>query len=93
MWIGGERIEYLHLDIATNTISRLRRGTSGTHIPASHPIHSDVIDVSTRQEIPSAHDKTWYTTQGSNASNGLGLQNSTTTQANFLLDEPTYIKS
>jgi len=93
VWIGGERIEYLHLDIATNTISRLRRGTSGTHIPASHPIHSDVIDVSTRQEIPSAHDKTWYTTQGSNASNGLGLQNSTTTQANFLLDEPTYIKS
>ena len=93
VWINGERIEYLALDKTTNKISRLRRGTSGTHIPASHPDGSNVVDVSTRQEIPSAHSKTWYTTQGSNASNGLGLQNSTTAQADFLLEEPTYIKS
>ena len=93
IWIGGERIEYLELDKTTNKISRLRRGTSGTHIPASHPNNSLVIDVSHRQEIPSAHTKTWYTVKGSNASDGLGLQNSTSVQASFLLDEPTYTKS
>jgi hypothetical protein len=93
IWIGGERIEYLELDKTTNKVSRLRRGTSGTHIPASHPLGADIFDISSRQEIPSAHSKTWYTTEGSNASNGLGLQSSTTVQSNFLLDEPTYIKS
>jgi hypothetical protein len=93
IWINGERIEYLELDKTTNKVSRLRRGTSGTHIPASHSVGSLVVDVSNRQEIPSAHTKTWYNVSGGNASDGLGLQNSTTLQSNFLLDEPTYIKS
>jgi len=93
IWIGSERIEYLEIDNINNKIKKLRRGTSGTHIPASHPTNSLVIDISSRQEIPSAHEKTWYNTSGSNASNGLGLQNSTTVQASFLLEEPTYTKS
>lgn len=93
IWIGSERIEYLEIDNVNNKIKRLRRGTSGTHIPTSHPNNSLVIDISSRQEIPAAHDKTWYNTSGSNASDGLGLQNSTTVQASFLLEEPTYTKS
>ena len=93
IYINGERIEYLVMDKTTKKLSRLRRGTRGTGVQATHPKGSNVVDMSDRQEIPSAHDKTWYKVSGSNASNGLGLQNSDTLQARFLIEKPTYVKS
>ena len=81
------------MDKTTKKLSRLRRGTRGTGVQATHPKGSNVVDMSNRQEIPSAHDKTWYKVSGSNASNGLGLQNSDTLQARFLIEKPTYVKS
>ena len=93
IWINGERIEYLEMNTTTNKLTRLRRGTSGTHIPTTHTEGTTVEDIGHRQEIPSAHSKTWYKVSGGNASDGLGLQNANTTQSDFLLEEPTYIKS
>lgn len=93
VWINGERIEYLEMNTTTKTLSRLRRGTLGTGVQLIHSKGSKVVDISTRQEIPSAHGKTWYKPDGSNASDGLGLQNSNSLQARFLLEKPTYIKS
>ena len=93
VYINGERIEYLELDLTTKKLSRLRRGTRGTGVLATHSKGSKVVDMSGRQEIPSAHDKTWYKVSGGNPSDGLGLQNSNTLQAKFLIEKPTYIKS
>ena len=35
-FVGGERISYLFIDRAANTVSGLLRGTLGTHIPPTH---------------------------------------------------------
>lgn len=90
--INGERIEYLAINLIDNTISRLRRGTMGTSIK-EHSSNSDVVDISNRQRIENADAKTWYKPDDSNASNGLGIQNSDTAQANFLLEKPTFLKT
>ena len=93
IYINGERIEYLVMDKTTKKLSRLRRGTRGTGVQPTHSKGSQVVDMSDRQEIPSAHGKTWYKVSGGNPSDGLGLQNSNTLQARFLIEKPTYIKS
>ena len=93
VYINGERIEYLEINLTTKKLSRLRRGTSGTGVVGTHSKGSKVVDMSIKQEIPSAHDKTWYKLSGGNPSDGLGLQNSNTLQARFLLEKPTYVKS
>ena len=93
IYINGERIEYLVMDKTTKKLSRLRRGTRGTGVQPTHSKGSQVVDMSDRQEIPSAHDKTWYNLSGGNPSDGLGLQNSNTLQARFLIEKPTYVKS
>jgi len=93
IWINNERIEYLEINLTTNTLSRIKRGTLGTGCQSTHTAGSLVVDTSSRQEIPSAHTKTWYQVSGGNPSDGNGLQNSTTIQADFLVKKPTYIKS
>jgi hypothetical protein len=45
------------------------------------------------QEIPDAHGKIWYDQGTNTAANGLGLQNSTSIQAKFLLEKPTLLQS
>jgi hypothetical protein len=56
--INGERITYLHRDLATNTVSGLRRGTAGTGIFA-HDVNSTVYDLTAGQLLPIAYqDKT-----------------------------------
>ena len=89
--INGERIEYLAIDIVENTISRLRRGTMGTSIK-THSRNDTVMDISDRQVIPNGDTNTWYQHSGSNPANGLGIQNSNSVQAGFLLEKPTFIK-
>ena len=64
----------------------------GTSIK-EHSSNSDVVDISDRQRIENADAKTWYKPDDSNASNGLGIQNSDTAQANFLLEKPTFLKT
>lgn len=90
--INGERIEYLAIDIVENTISRLRRGTMGTSIK-THSRNDTVMDISDRQVIPNGDTNTWYQPSGSNPANGLGIQNSNSVQAGFLLEKPTFIKT
>jgi hypothetical protein len=48
-----------------------------------------VIDGSLAQELPdtSTHTKVWYTQGSTTAANGLGLQSSSTINANFLKDK------
>ena len=47
-----------------------------------------VVDGGKDQSLPSSntHTNTWYNTGSTTASDGLGLQNSTTLNANFLKD-------
>ena len=83
VFVNGERITYYGRDLTTNTLSQLRRGTSGTPI-MEHLAGATVVSADHGQEIPNAHAKTWYTLGDGEPSNGLGLQYSTTQQAKFI---------
>ena len=89
--IEGERITYWSKDNATNTITRIRRSTSGTGARDTYPVGSNVFDVS-GQKIPGdTHTKVWYTAANGNPSNGKGLQRSETVPAKFLVEKRTLL--
>jgi hypothetical protein len=52
VFINGERITYYTLDLVTNTLGQLRRGTQGTSTPIVHLAKTDVVDASVAQRIP-----------------------------------------
>jgi hypothetical protein len=98
--IGGERITYRNIDSNTNTISGLRRGTAGTAIAVhgkkstvhdasiTNVVTGSVITSNTLQAstntVTSTYDNIWYASGNSTVSNGIALQNQSTSQANFI---------
>lgn len=56
--INGERIVYFEKDDATNTLSRLIRGSYGTGAN-SHSVNSVVVDSSFTQLVPKSSNYTW----------------------------------
>lgn len=88
VFIGSERITYREVSLADNYISGLRRGTGGTQIYTRIAPGFLVVDGSRDQYLPATdtHTKTWYDLGTGVAADGLGLQQSTTTNANFLKD-------
>ena len=88
--INGERITYRDVDLVNNTIGGLRRGTAGTGMQREHSANSMVTDLSRGQLLQTSYDEIWYE-QGigedstlNTASNGVALQQQTTTAAKFL---------
>lgn len=51
-FVGGERISYLFIDRAANTVSGLLRGTLGTHIPQTHQSGARVEVASVAEQFP-----------------------------------------
>lgn len=86
VFIGNERITYRAVSLADNYITGLRRGTGGTHIYTRIAPGFLVVDGSRDQYLPATdtHTKTWYDLGTGVAADGLGLQQSSTTNANFL---------
>jgi hypothetical protein len=52
VFIGHERVTYYTIDLSTNTLGQLRRGTQGTTTPTKHNTGIAVIDGSLNQVIP-----------------------------------------
>jgi hypothetical protein len=86
VFIGGERVTYWERNITDNYITNLRRGTGGTTILNRIVPGFLVVDGSRDQYLPSAdtHTKTWYDLGTGTSADGLGLQQSSTPNANFL---------
>ena len=87
VFIGGERITYWEVSLEDNYISNLRRGTAGTGTLQRITPGFIVVDGSKDQTLPDSttHTKVWYDAGIHNtAANGLGIQQATTTNANFL---------
>lgn len=57
--INGERISYLERDLATNTLSRLRRGTAGTGA-ANHAADSFVYTIDRGDLLPAFYQNTLF---------------------------------
>ena len=86
IFIGGERITYWEVSLEDNYITGLRRATRGTAMIQRIEPGYLVVDAGKDQLLPSTntHTNTWYTVGSSSAANGLGLQSSSTSNANFL---------
>ena len=90
VFIGGERITYWEVSLEDNYITNLRRGTSGTGMLQRITPGFIVVDGSKDQELPDSttHTKVWYDAGIHNTpANGLGIQQATTTNANFLREK------
>ena len=86
VFIGNERITYYQVSLEDNYISQIRRGTAGTQIYTRIAAGFLVVDGSREQRLPATdtHTKTWYDLGTGTAADGLGLQQSSTVNANFL---------
>jgi len=86
VFIGAERVTYWEINTTDNYITGLRRGTAGTPILTRIVPGFLVVDGSRDQYLPAAdtHTKTWYDLGSGAAADGLGIQQSSTTNANFL---------
>ena len=93
MFIGSERIEYRQVSLEDNYITQLRRGTKGTQIYLQIAPGFLVVDGSNDQKLPASdtHTKTWYDLGDGTAADGLGLQQSSTTNANFLKESEAQV--
>lgn len=91
--VGGERVTYFGIDRTNNKLFNIRRGTAGTGAISVIPENTLVQDASAKQKIPDAYASIWYDQGDGTATNGLGLQNSNTMQAQFLLEKPTLLQS
>lgn len=61
--IGSERISYKYIDRTTNIISGLRRGIHGTAI-TTHPVDSEVVNMSSGEYLNWPYTRTWYDLTG-----------------------------
>ena len=52
IFMNNERITYWTIDLVTNTLGQIRRGTQGTGTRLVHPADSMIIDASASQVIP-----------------------------------------
>ena len=66
VFINNERITYFSIDLETNILSQLRRGTLGTGTPQTHFIGSTVFESGVSQQIPGIASNT--ITTGANVS-------------------------
>jgi hypothetical protein len=96
VFIDAERITYWTIDLVTNTLGRIRRGTQGT-AAIVHGAGVSVIDSSATQLIPSisygnliSNICVWYTHGVSTILDGTGFNGSTTTAAGFLKASPAF---
>ena len=98
VFIGGERITYWEVSLEDNFITGLRRGTRGTGIIPTITPGFLVVDGGEDQELPQSntHTQTWYNVGSGTASDGQGIQQSTTTNAKFLKEKeaqlPNFLK-
>lgn len=95
IFIGTERITYWTNDVETNTLSGIRRGTSGTAAKSVYAAGTSVVDASSAQTIPNtsygnliANINVWYNSGITTATDGLGIVQSTTEAAEFLKASP-----
>ena len=77
--------------LGTNVLSQIRRGTQGTGTPTVQPYWADVVDASMQQRIPGTsygnlmlNANVLYNSGSGTATDGLGLNGSTTAGALFL---------
>jgi hypothetical protein len=86
VFIGGERITYWEINTTDNYITNLRRGTLGTAVVQRITPGFLVVDGGRDQYLPATntHTNTWYDLGVGTAADGLGIQQSSTTNANFL---------
>ena len=91
VFINGERITYWTIDLVTNTLGQLRRGTQGTGVSAIHPADSIVTDGSINQLVPNSaanvtsHTSNIWTNIGTTTTtDGAGFQGANTEQILFL---------
>ena len=92
VFIGSERITYFGINLLTNTLSQIRRGTAGTGTIATHYVGESIVDGSLNQVMPGTvnagnvaiSSALFNNVGGSTASDGTGLAGSTTLGANFL---------
>jgi len=86
VFIGGERITYWEVNLTENYITGLRRATNGTAMVQRLTEGFLVVDGGKDQLLPATntHTNTWYNLGSGVAADGLGLQQSTTVNANFL---------
>ena len=92
VFIDGERITYYTIDVNTNTLGRIRRGTGGTGVASSYSAGMLVVDAGPQQTVPgNTHSMIWLDSDPVNATSGVGLSLSSTLQANFLKDSPSYL--
>jgi hypothetical protein len=86
VFIGGERITYWEINTTDNYITKLRRGTLGTAVVQRITPGFLVVDGGRDQYLPATntHTNTWYDTGVGTAADGLGIQQSSTVNANFL---------
>jgi len=82
--VNGERITYRERDLVANTVSGLRRGTAGTGVPELHTATDVVTDVSAKSFVQWDYDTIWYEQGSTTASNGIPLQDQTTSPALFI---------
>lgn len=90
IWINKERIAYWTRNTVTNTLSNIRRATAGTGAATSYAAGSEVLDTA-GNTVPgdNVHTQVWYTAGVGTASDGRGLANATTVQAEYLKAKPT----
>jgi hypothetical protein len=72
VFIGAERVTYWAIDYATNTLSQIRRGTSGTSFPKLHPVETTVTDASAAEVIPNSADTVTEITTSQTLTNDQG---------------------
>jgi hypothetical protein len=92
IYINGEKITYYQVDLATNSLSQIRRGVWGTGAPAKHIMGTLVVDASLEQLIPGdAANTTWLNPDYNGSPTGPGLFGSYTEQADFIKQCATYL--
>jgi hypothetical protein len=96
IYINGEKITYYTIDVSTNSVGQIRRGTWGTGAPAVHISGSLVVDASSDQKLPNdAYTNSWLNQVSVDpatfAVDGLGLVGSITPQATFIKASDSYL--
>jgi len=84
LMVNGERITYRERDLLNNTVSGLRRGTAGTGIAPLHVATDVVYDVSSESFVQWDYNRIWYAPGAGTASDGITLNDQTTSPALFI---------
>jgi hypothetical protein len=84
VYINGEQIKFTTVNLTTNTLSGLQRGTNGTGVQTYIPLYSEVFGIlSNNLQPPTDYTQTWNS-YVYNVVDGDPLQISDTDPAIFL---------